>query len=177
MPQASERQSSPNLEDSDHKSRAVLSVANAMVSPPLASQKKTNDFTQPQNASWRALFYFMTRKHTTSICVALSAAVLTGFVVPFEAFWLGKIFEGFASGKIDNQELVSKTSRFCLFLTVLGIGSWLMNFVFFLAWMFFGDLQAKSARDRLYSGLLNKNMAWYDQQENGIAGQIPRFQM
>lgn len=38
--------------------------------------------------------------------------------------------------------------------------------------MLFGELQAKSARERLFDGMLNKDMEWYDKRKAGIDARL-----
>ena len=58
----------------------------------------------------------------------------------------------------------------------LGGASWLFNSIQFSAWLAFGELQAKGARDRLFTSLLGKEIEWYDRRKNGIHALLPRLQ-
>ena len=49
-------------------------------------------------------------------------------------------------------------------------------FVELAMWLAYGELQAKSARDRLFHGLLEKEIEWYDLRMNGIGALLPRLQ-
>jgi hypothetical protein len=44
------------------------------------------------------------------------------------------------------------------------------------SWMTFGESQAKSARDRMFEGMLDKEMEWYDSQQVGIGALLIRVQ-
>jgi ATP-binding cassette subfamily B (MDR/TAP) protein 1 len=63
-----------------------------------------------------------------------------------------------------------------LALVGLGSASWLLNGGYFMLWLAFGELQAKSVREKLFDGMLEKDMEWYDMRKNGIGALVPRFQ-
>jgi len=62
-------------------------------------------------------------------------------------------------------------------MVAVGVGSWLVRFIFFTSWLSFGELQAKSARDRLFTGLLYKDIAWYDRRKHGVGALSTRLQV
>lgn len=63
-----------------------------------------------------------------------------------------------------------------LALVGLGSASGLLNAGYFMFWILFGELQAKSARDKLFEGMLEKEMEWYDMRKSGIDTLISRLQ-
>ncbi len=130
-------------------------------------------------APWRSLFNFTTKKHTISLVLAILLSIGSGIVIPALAYLLGKVFDSFANfgaGKIDGPELVHKVSIWCLALVGLGSASWLLNGGYFMCWLVFGELQAKSVRDKLFESLVDKEMEWYDMRSSGIGALISRFQ-
>ncbi|KAG9875031.1 putative ABC transporter, partial [Aureobasidium melanogenum] len=88
---------------------------------------------------------------------------------------LGKAFNAFTNSNSPSAVLSSVTN-YTVYLVALGVGSWLVHFVFFSAWLAFGELQANSARERLFLGMLDKEIEWYDMRKNGIGALIPRLQ-
>jgi len=48
---------------------------------------------------------------------------------------------------------------------------------FWSFWMTFGESQAKSARDWMFEGKLDKGMEWFDVQQDGIGALLIRIQM
>lgn len=129
-----------------------------------------------QVAPWKALFFFTTRSHLTCLVVAVVSAVLSGLTSPASALLVGKAFQSFATVTDDN-ELVKKETKYVLYMLGVALGSWLLHFIFFASWVTFGELQANSARDRLFNGMLVKDIEWYDLRKNGIGALIPRLQM
>ena len=85
-------------------------------------------------------------------------------------------FTAFGAGTVSGDALSSKVSTNAIYLVALGGASWFLNGTYFMMWLIFGELQAKSARDKLYAGMLEKEMAWYDNRKAGINALIPRTQ-
>lgn len=129
-----------------------------------------------QTAPWKALFSFTTKKHLTCLTIAVTTAVLSGVASPAAALLVGKAFQGFASATNGN-DLVKKESKYALYLLLVGLASWLLHFIFFAAWVTFGELQANSARNRLLNGLLIKEIEWFDLRKSGVGALIPRLQV
>jgi ATP-binding cassette subfamily B (MDR/TAP) protein 1 len=53
---------------------------------------------------------------------------------------------------------------------------WFANSVYFTLFLTFGELQARSAREKIFNTLLKKDLEWYDTRENGIAAFLPSLQ-
>jgi ATP-binding cassette subfamily B (MDR/TAP) protein 1 len=145
----------------------------AATSPPEKDAPAKEDDVQA--APWRALFFFTTKSHLTCLFIGLAAALAAGGITPAQSYLLGKAFEAFTSSSSPNAVLKSVTN-YTIYLAALGVGSWLVHFVFFSAWLAFGELQANSARERLFLGMLGKDIEWYDMRKNGIGAMIPRLQ-
>jgi ATP-binding cassette subfamily B (MDR/TAP) protein 1 len=126
-------------------------------------------------APWRALFFFTTKSHLTCLIVALVASLASGAITPAQSYLLGKAFNTFTSSGSPSN-ILKTVSNYALYLAALGVGSWLTHFVFFSAWLAFGELQANSARERLFLGMLDKEIEWYDMRKTGIGAMIPRLQ-
>ena len=132
-----------------------------------------------KNNSWRALFNFTTKAHLFALVVAIVLSVISGIVVPTLAIFLGKLFDLFTKygqGAISGHELVHKVSVYGLYLVGLGAGVILLNAGYFGFWLFYGELQAKSVRDKLFDGLLEKDMEWFDMRKAGVNTLISRLQ-
>ena len=99
--------------------------------------------------------------------------------MPTMALFLGWIFDAFTAfgaGTIMGNDLAGRVTQNAMYLVILGGASWFFNGSYFMLWLVFGELQAKSARDALYIGMLEKEMAWYDNRKAGINALIPRTQ-
>lgn len=132
-----------------------------------------------QIAPWKALFFFTTRQHLVPLTLGVFCAVVAGVSSPAQSVLLGKafgLFTKYAAGKISGHDLMKQEMRYVYYMLAIGVGSWLVHFFFFALWLAFGELQAKSARDRLFQGLLEKEIAWYDVRKSGIGALIPRLQ-
>lgn len=139
-----------------------------------------NDDSQDDgHCGWMALFHFTEKRHIPALTTAISFAILSGLVVPLMAVVMGKIFGSFASfgaEKINPEALVAQVTSQILVLVGLGMGSWVVSGTFFTGWLVFGELQVKVAREKLFEGLVDKDMEWYDMRKSGVASLISRVQ-
>lgn len=130
-------------------------------------------------ASWRSLFAFTTRQHSAIIASALVATILAGLIRPTAAILFGKLWNAltvYGAGDVDAKEMLHQVSIWCIALTVLGAGTWIVEGIFFTLWLLFGELQVKSVRQIMFSGMRDKSMEWYDLREDGIASLLNRIE-
>jgi ATP-binding cassette subfamily B (MDR/TAP) protein 1 len=129
--------------------------------------------------SWRSLFTFTTRKHLPVIAGALFATLLSSLIRPTSTIFFGKIFSVltlFGAGSLEAHTTLQQISVWCTVLASLGGLSWLLEGTFVLTWMVFGELQAKWVREEMFSGMLDKEMDWYDMHKDGIGSLLIRIQ-
>ena len=132
-----------------------------------------------KHASWRSLFNFTTNRDTIPLLFAIIFSIAAGIITPALAVFLGKIFNlftGFGAGEISGSDLVKKVSRYATVLAGLGTASGLLHAGYFMLWLVFGELQAKHVRKRLFDGMLEKDMGWYDMRTDGIDTMVSRLQ-
>ncbi|KAF1838803.1 multidrug resistance protein 2 [Decorospora gaudefroyi] len=128
----------------------------------------------------KALFGFTTKQHLPVILGAVIAAAIAAISMPVFAIIYGFIFREYTSygaGTTDGDELISNVTKLCIILTGIATLSWVANSVYFFFCLIFGELQARSARTRIFDALIQKDMAWYDMRENGVAAFLPTIQM
>ena len=128
---------------------------------------------------WRSLFNFTARPHIVPLLLALTLSVASGIITPALSIFFGKVFDcftAFGAGNISGADLLKKISTYGLALLGLGSASGLLNAGYFMFWLLFGELQAKGARDKLFTGMLEKEMEWYDMRKSGINTLISRLQ-
>ncbi|KZF26266.1 P-loop containing nucleoside triphosphate hydrolase protein [Xylona heveae TC161] len=129
-------------------------------------------------ATWRALFRFTSLSDALWLSFAVLLSIISGMIVPALAFVLGKTFNSFAdfgAGRIDGSTLRQRVSHDCTVLAGLGSASWLLNGSYLMFWVCFGELQARSARERIFASLSTKNVEWYDMESNGTGALLPRM--
>lgn len=132
-----------------------------------------------QAAPWKSLFFFTTRGNLPVLVLGILWSIIAGAISPAQSYVTGKIFNGFASyatGSMDSEKLMQEQKKYILYLVAVAGASWLFHSLQFMFWLAFGELQAKSARDRLFHGLLEKDIEWYDMRKNGIGALLPRLQ-
>lgn len=128
---------------------------------------------------WKSLFNFTSKIHTVPLALALILSCASGIIIPALAIFLGKIFDGFTefgAGSISGSDLVKKVSTYGIWLVGLGSASGALNAGYFTLWLFFGELQARSAREKLFDGILSKDMEWFDMRKAGIETLTTRLQ-
>lgn len=131
-----------------------------------------------QKASLRSVFNFTTREHTVALTISVLLATAVGIIKPAIAIFSGKVFNdltNFGAGNSDATDLLSGVSKWCLVITVFGVISWILNAIFFSMWLRFGEMQAKSAREKLFASMLKKEMSWYDLRSEGIGALLSRI--
>ena len=132
-----------------------------------------------KDASWCSLFTFTSKRDTLPLLLALTFSVAAGIVAPALAIFLGKIFDlftNFGAGEISGADLLNKISAYATILAGLGIASGLLHAGYYMLWLVFGELQAKHVRERLFHGILEKDMGWYDMLTGGIDTFVSRLQ-
>ncbi|KAL8966820.1 MAG: hypothetical protein Q9183_003196 [Haloplaca sp. 2 TL-2023] len=143
------------------------------------SDRRGSDTARAGNARWRSLFAFTAKSHILPLCLALVLSLASGVVTPVLSYLLGKVFDAFTSfggGEYTGSELIQEVSKWCIGVTALGAASGLLHTGYFGFWLVFGELQAKSARDMLFVGMLEKEMEWYDLRKDGTEALIQRLQ-
>lgn len=131
-------------------------------------------------AGWKVLFCFTTKKHVPVFSAAILSATIAAATLPAFSIIYGLIFEAyseFGAGTLDRSQLLGKVTSYCLILTGVASFNWIANSIYFFLFLAFGELQAKSARKKVFGAIIQKDMAWYDTRENGIAAFLPTIQM
>jgi ATP-binding cassette subfamily B (MDR/TAP) protein 1 len=126
------------------------------------------------------------KKHLPIFTGAMLSALVAAATLPIFAVIYGLVFRDYtdySAGKLDSNALRSSVTRYCLILTGIASVNWMANsiyfffFFFFFFFLTFGELQARSARNRIFDALMSKDMAWYDTRETGTAALLPAIQM
>lgn len=113
---------------------------------------------------------------TSEQVLILGTAVITAGIIAagktvFTVF-LGKIFDAAAKyghGSISGADLFARVSLWCGYLTVLGVGMWLVSSVDMALWITSGALRTGKARKKLFAVLVRKEMDWFDSREDGMS--------
>ncbi|KAI9641033.1 ATP-dependent permease [Ciborinia camelliae] len=129
--------------------------------------------------SFRSLFTFTTKKHTFNLVLCIIFGILSGVMKPISAIFYGNIFGSlvnYGSGVITAQETLHRVSKWCIAVSVLGGAVWLFEGLFLCSWIVFGELQAKSVREKMFSGMLEKDLEWFDLRKDGIGSLLIRIE-
>ncbi|KAF2643236.1 P-loop containing nucleoside triphosphate hydrolase protein [Massarina eburnea CBS 473.64] len=159
---------------------AKSSLSTRADEPEKKSVQDEEEYDYIRKLGWKALFSFTTKKHIPALSVAFFAAFVAAITNPAIAIVFGAVFRQFAdygAGTLTASQFLHNVAKWCTYLTAFGGLSWLSNSIFFTAFLTFGELQAHSARDMIFTALLRKDMAWYDTRDAGIAALLPSIQM
>ncbi|KAF2030327.1 P-loop containing nucleoside triphosphate hydrolase protein [Setomelanomma holmii] len=147
-------------------------------------EKVTSQSSEEQEyilqVGWKVLFGFTVKKHLAIFSGALLSALIAAVSLPVFAVMYGPIFQeytDYGAGKIESARLRSTVTKYCLILTGVTALNWMANDFYFFFFVTFGELQARSARNRIFDALIRKDMAWYDTRETGIVAFLPAIQM
>ncbi|KAK0860271.1 ATP-dependent permease [Friedmanniomyces endolithicus] len=144
---------------------------------PVTENESTSD--EKHATPWRSLFFFTTKANLPILITGGICSVIAGAGSPFQSYLTGKLFEGFtsyASGAWTTEKFMHEQTKYVIYMVAVAGASWVFLSLEFMLWLAFGELQAKSARDRLFHGLLEKDVEWYDMRKNGIGALLPRLQ-
>ncbi|KAF2223726.1 P-loop containing nucleoside triphosphate hydrolase protein [Elsinoe ampelina] len=146
-------------------------------------QRKRTPSEEPTKLSeppipYSAILTFTNRSHTTILVVGITAAIVKGVAGPAGALLTGKIFgalSGYRPGVTTAESLIASVRQNILYLLVVAGASFFVHFVFFTAWVIFGERQAKEARHQLFNALLKQEVAWFDRRKEGPSAMLPRL--
>jgi ATP-binding cassette subfamily B (MDR/TAP) protein 1 len=153
------------------------SLRDEVSSRPDSSAAGTED--SDAKPTWKCMFVFTARRHLIVMIPAWICSMTAGVIKPSMAIFMGFIFDDIAkyvAGSSNYSHMIGSISKWCIVLTGLGLGSCLANGGFFGLWLVFGESQAKQARERLFTGLLRREMEWYDLRKDGISPVLIRIQ-
>lgn len=131
-------------------------------------------------ATWRHVFSFTERRDTGTLVLAIVAAACAAGVKVSNAVFLGQFLDidtSLGNGTMSAQTASAKVAFVCIIFTALGAASWIFNWAFMTSWIIFGEINAKNARERLFTSLLQKDMAWFDSQEKGVSSALSTIQV
>ncbi|UNI24824.1 ATP-dependent permease [Purpureocillium takamizusanense] len=147
--------------------------------PADASLPLEPDASDQPKSSWASLFAFTKASHLAPLTAAvLASAASAGLRTAFAVF-VGRIFDVFAAFGGDlrsGDSAVHDVSEWCLLLTGLGLGNWLINASLLSLWVAFGELQAESARRSLFNTLLYRDLAWFDTSKRAMSSLLVTMQ-
>ena len=130
-------------------------------------------------ARWTDLFIFCRGLNTSILISAILFTIISGLILPGQAIFLGKMFNLFTSlgsGQLSGPDLVEQMTSFSLRFCIFGAVSGVSNSLFFGTWITFGELQAKLARETIFSSILVNEIAWFDARRAGIETFVSRLQ-
>lgn len=137
-----------------------------------------DDETRPK-ATWLSLFSFTKRRHWPILTLSIFLSVASGLIIPIMSVLLGQTFGAFASlgsGAMTTEDFTKKITTGVIQMSALGFAGWVSHGGFFAAWLYFGELQAKTVREMLFEGLIFKELAWYENRKNGLSALLSKCQ-
>ena len=133
--------------------------------------RRADDNTMNTTPPWRALLFFTNWNHMGFLSLGLLTSVVTGAVISIQAYIVGQLSQqlvNYGTGSETGVEFKSESKRYVIWLILLGSASWVANTGFFLSWVIFSELQARSARQKLFSSLIEREFEWFDKRKHGV---------
>lgn len=132
---------------------------------------------EPPKPSYRGLYRFTTKADLTILLPAIAVSIASGCLVPAFTILLGKIFTSFgaySTGKLAGGDLEQQVVPYVIGICIVGAAAWGLGWANMALWLAFGENVARTARQRMMKGLLEKNMTWFDQKvvDNGVSGNM-----
>ncbi|KAL5117684.1 ATP-dependent permease [Pleosporales sp. CAS-2024a] len=159
---------------------ALPAISEAKDEPKYKTEQVDEDQQHISQAGWKALFNFTTKRHIPVLSGALLSAIIAAASLPIFAVIYGLIFReytDYGAGKLSSSALLHSVTKYCLILTGIASMNWIANSFYFFFFLTFGELQAQSARNKIFDALIRKNTTWYDTRDTGIAAILPAIQM
>ena len=131
-------------------------------------------------SSWKGIFAFTKRAHLHALIPAVTFSVAAGLLQPTMAIIFGKFFNNFseyAAGRINGEILMQNCLANVYALLGLGLCTLLLKGGLFLCWVRFGEMQAKSVQELLFSSLLARDIEWFDIQSQGMPTSLSKIHM
>lgn len=129
---------------------------------------------------WKTLFTFTTKRNVPVLVGGLVSASLAALTMPVFAILYGLVsgeYLSYGKGEMNSNQFIRNVTKLCIILASVGTLNWIVNSFYFFFLLVFGELQARSGRDRVFDALIKKDMTWFDMRETGIAAFLPTVQM
>ena len=139
-----------------------------------------NSFTRkPEQPRLESLFAFTQRSHRIILALAIFGDIVSGAVFPIFALLLGDSFKAlsdYGAGSASVQELNDAVVQNVTLLAVFAFATWISHTAFFTFSQTFGEMQVRTARRRVFNGLINRHVASFDMLGDGTSNAIFRLQ-
>jgi ATP-binding cassette, subfamily B (MDR/TAP), member 1 len=148
-------------------------------SPRIPSVSPSETRVQHDSEKWVSLFKYTTKSHSPFLIFSILCSIIVGIVTPLQYYLLGRLFTSFAqfgAGAQSENGFKEDLARYNIYYVLLGGLLWLFSSSMFAGWVLFGELQGRSARERLFNGLVNRPIDWYDQRQDGIGALMTKLQ-
>lgn len=130
-----------------------------------------NTDRKPSIPPWKAIFGFTAYRHVLILIPALCCSAISGAAVPVQSYLVGQVFQSFtqfASGTRDVSSFKHILSKYIVYTAFVATAHGLASMTSFFCFHVFGDLQARSAREKIFATLLHRNIGWFDTRQDGI---------
>ncbi|KAH6901921.1 P-loop containing nucleoside triphosphate hydrolase protein [Coprinopsis sp. MPI-PUGE-AT-0042] len=130
--------------------------------------------------SIRLLFSLLTPRHRVLLLLpAILSSIISGGIAPFMTYVVGQAFDAFANFPLSSSsvssssippdelkaakdELLKQVGIAALSLLGLALGSLAMGSLTSFLWIWVGEVNAAEVRKRVYLGIMEKSMGWFD---------------
>ncbi|KAL4480238.1 hypothetical protein ABPG74_020754 [Tetrahymena malaccensis] len=118
------------------------------------------------------LFRFATKLDYTLMAVGTVAAALNGVAQPLLAQFIGNTSNQFSSDE-DSSLIIENARNQCIYMVIIGIGSFFCGWIQMACWMISGERQAIECRKQYFKAIIRQDIGWFDMQNpNELTSQI-----
>ncbi|CAK7272088.1 ATP-dependent permease [Sporothrix epigloea] len=153
-----------------HASHGSLAQSTSSAPRDCDSPSSSSSATKEKTAGLVHLFVASSRQDGFIILSATAASAAVAACKTAYALILGKVFQvitDYGSGAFPAHETLHQVGRWCLWLTVLGVGMAVCSALLMGLWIVHGETRARKVRRCLFDALLAKDMAWFDTRRGG----------
>src|ERR1044072_1301459 len=114
------------------------------------------------------IFRFATPFDYFLMTLGIFFSILSGLLIPFMTFLLGKIFEVFTDkqiGIITSQIFDQRISSLLLQFSMLGVGSFVLISSMLICWMWTGERQSKTMKQVYFRSLLRMDIDYFERDD------------
>jgi len=117
----------------------------------------------PEMTTHREMYRFSDGIDTLLLVIGVIGGIAGGLVMPLFSIVFGELIDSFdPRNALDFMGLIEK---FSLYITLVGVGAWVVSWMEMTAFMISAERQVKVARQAYYRSVLRQDVAWFDGQE------------
>lgn len=108
------------------------------------------------------LLRYATTKDKLFMTIGMICCLANGLCMPMFSYVFGEMTDSF-SPTSTKQDVLDQASKQALYLTIIGVCSFIFSFVQQTTWIITGERQAIRFRKEYFKAIINQEIGWFDQ--------------